>query len=188
MKSQSWWEIICIVQSNNCCDSIQNNTYSRDSRNLFILRRYQCLSLFDSSTTQQYYHLPAFHPDGCRLQSFQFCSAWNSVCSIAFCGFSWQLGKAWFKRVPFFVNSDSFSWLSLWSLVPAGVWNGSTVLMLHSTGWGFPAQTDAGSPGNLAKEPAYLCQLSCCLVVYSCGGLALMVLMLPTRPQFTRSD
>lgn len=47
--------------------------------------------------------------------------------------------------------------------------------MLHSTGWGFPAQPDAGSPGNLAKEPAHICQLSCSLVVYSHGEWAVMV-------------
>lgn len=92
------------------------------------------------------------------------------------------------SRGLFFCQQWFFSSMSLWSLVPAGVWNRSCVLMFHSTGWGFPAQTDAGNLGSLAKEPTCICQPSCFLVVYSCGGLALMAWMPPTRPLFTCFD
>lgn len=73
--------------------------------------------------------------------------------SVAYLGSLEKLGS----KGSFFVNSDSFSWLSLWPLAPAAVLNGSTVLMLQSTDWGFPAQPDASSPVNLTKEPAYIC-------------------------------
>lgn len=160
---------------------------AENSRNLFILRRYQCLSLFDSAMTQQYttcLHVTQTDADSSLSSSVLLETVSAQMDSVVHLGNLEKLGS----KGPFFVNSDSFSWLSLWPLVPAGVWNGSTVLMLHSTGWGFPAQPDAGSPGNLAKEPAYICQLSCCLLVYSCGGLALIVWMPPTSPVFTHSD
>lgn len=160
---------------------------AENSRNLFILRWYQCLSLFHSSMTQQYttcLHFTQMDGDSSLSSSVLLGTVSAQIDSVAHLGSLEKLGS----KGPFFVNSDSFSWLSLWPLVPAGVWNGSTVLMLHSTGWGFPAQPDAGSPGNLAKEPAYTSQLSCCLAVYSCGRLALTVWMPPTSPVFTHSD
>lgn len=156
MKSQLQWETICIVQSNSCCDSRQNNAYSRDSRNLFILRWYQCLSLFDSAMTQQYTTCLRFtqkdgDPNLSSSVLLQTVSA--QMDSVAYLDSLEKLGS----KGPYFVNTYSFSWLSLWPLAPAAVWNGSTVLMLQSTGWGFPAQPDASCPVNLSEEPAYVC-------------------------------
>lgn len=180
MKSQCWWRQF--LQWNQFfCDSRQNNTYNRDSRNLVILRRCKCLILYCHEIA--IFHLPALYPNACRLifPVLFYLKLAAEMASAAHLGSLENLGS----RGPLLVNSDSFHGLFSWSLVPAGVWNRSCVLMFCSTGWGFPAQPDAGSLGNLAKEPPHICQLSCCLVVYICGRLSLMGWVPPARPLFT---
>lgn len=93
---------------------------AENSRNLFILRRYQCLSLFDSAMTQQYttcLHVTQTDADSSLSSSVLLETVSAQMDSVVHLGNLEKLGS----KGPFFVNSDSFSWLSLWPLVPAGV-------------------------------------------------------------------
>lgn len=62
---QSWWRQFSQWNQVTFCDSRQNNIYNRDSRNVFIWRRYKCLILYCHEIV--IFHLPALYPNGCRL-------------------------------------------------------------------------------------------------------------------------
>lgn len=67
MESRCWWRQFSQWNQVTFCDSRQNDTYKRDSRKFFILRRYKCLILYCHEIV--IFHLPALYWNGCRLIS-----------------------------------------------------------------------------------------------------------------------